>query len=285
MLLYHFIGGWALFSGMALCLSGACLKCVVVRPVWLALARIASLAGLVIVLLSAAPLSPVLYAVFFALLALIVLRPDSWWGLNKKLDQGLLLLVLGLGLYMVGIEARQFSAPRIDFKSGMTMYVIGDSLSMGADLPGKNWPDLLGDRLHLKVRNFSFGGARVGTSVDHALRVDREDALVVLEIGGNDLLGGTSIPQFRDDLDKMLSILCRGRRKVAMIELPLPPLYNRFGRVQRGLATSHGAVLIPKRYLARVICSPGATVDGLHLSNAGHQLLAEALCGLFVENQ
>jgi acyl-CoA thioesterase I len=62
-----------------------------------------------------------------------------------------------------------------------------------------------------------------------------------------------------------------------MIELPLPPLYNRYGIVQRALAKSHGVTLIPKRILAKVITTPGATVDGLHLSNTGHTLLARAL--------
>jgi acyl-CoA thioesterase-1 len=100
---------------------------------------------------------------------------------------------------------------------------------------------------------------------------------VILEIGGNDLLGGTSIPKFREDLEKMLALVCGPRRRVAMIELPLPPFYNRYGMVQRALAKSHGVTLIPKRYLAKVISTPGATVDGLHLSNAGHALLARSL--------
>jgi acyl-CoA thioesterase-1 len=89
---------------------------------------------------------------------------------------------------------------------------------------------------------------------------------VILEIEGNDLLGGTSIPKFREDLEKMLTLVCGPHRRVVMIELPLPPFYNRYGMVQRALANSHGVTLIPKRYLAQVITTPGATVDGLHPS-------------------
>jgi hypothetical protein len=47
--------------------------------------------------------------------------------------------------------------------------------------------------------------------------------------------------------------------------------------VQRALAKSHGVTLIPKRYLAKTISTPGATVDGLHLSNTGHVLFARTL--------
>ena len=127
------------------------------------------------------------------------------------------------------------------------------------------------------MRNISFGGAKVESALDNGRRINQNDALVILEIGGNDMLGGTSIPRYRADLEKMLDLVCSSHRRVAMIELPLPPFYNRYGMVQRALAKSHGVTLIPKRYLARTIGAPGATVDGLHLSNTGHALFARSL--------
>jgi acyl-CoA thioesterase I len=173
-------------------------------------------------------------------------------------------------------------SPKIPLPTGGMLFVVGDSLSIGADPPGKNWPDLLGDLTGLKVRNLSFGGARVASALDSALRINQDDSLVILEIGGNDLLGGTSIPAFREDLERMLAAVCRPHRRVVMIELPLPPFYNRYGMVQRSLANSHGVTLIPKRYLARIMSSPGATVDGLHLSNLGHSLLARSIFDMLV---
>jgi lysophospholipase L1-like esterase len=50
--------------------------------------------------------------------------------------------------------------------------------------------------------------------------------------------------------------------------------------VQRAVAKEHGVTLIPKRFLADVMSAPGATVDGLHFSNAGHILFARALSGM-----
>ena len=178
---------------------------------------------------------------------------------------------------MVRTEILHSITPKISLATSDTLFVVGDSLSMGADPPGKNWPELLGELARLKVRNFSFGGAKVESALDNARRINQDDALVILEIGGNDLLGGTSIPQFREDLENMLALVCGPHRRVAMIELPLPPFYNRYGMVQRALAKSHGVTLIPKRYLATVMGTPGATIDGLHLSNAGHALFARSL--------
>jgi len=172
--------------------------------------------------------------------------------------------------------------PKFQLAQGDTLIVVGDSICMGADPPGKNWPELLGDLAKLKVKNFSFGGAAVATSLDNARRINLGDASVIVEIGGNDVLSSTSIPQFRADLEKMLALACGPRRRVAMIETPLPPFRNQYGQVQRALAREHGVTLIPKRYLASVMSTPGATVDGLHFSNAGHILFAQKLAEMLV---
>ena len=80
----------------------------------------------------------------------------------------------------------------------------------------------------------------------------------------------------------MLAGVCRPHRRVVMLELPLPPFYNRYGTVQRALAKSYGVTLVPKRCLAGIITTPYATVDGLHLSNLGHALLARSLFEMFI---
>ena len=273
----QFIGGQALYLGIALCLMGCSLKIFFSKSRIQSLARITVLAGIIFVVLSAAPFSWWAYGAFFSLLIFAAFVPTDrlrWATQARRLPFVLALLV---GSWMIGTEIHYSLPPKIQLATADTLFVIGDSISIGADPPGKNWPDLLGDLNKLNVRNFSFGGAKVESSLDSALRIDREEALVILEIGGNDLLGGTSISKFRGDLDKLLSLVSGPHRQVAMIELPLPPFYNQYGMVQRALAASHHVTLIPKRYLARVIGTPGATVDGLHLSNTGHALLARSL--------
>jgi acyl-CoA thioesterase-1 len=273
----QFIGGQAFIFGLALCVLGASLITFFSKTRIHTWARLAVLAGVVFVALSAAPFSFWVYAAFFTLLALAAFWPAEGLWRGKKAAYMLLLLLWAQSVLMVRTEVLYSLPPKIPLGTSDTLYVVGDSLSMGADPPGKNWPELLGDLAKLKVRNYSFGGARVESALDNARRINQGDALVILEIGGNDLLGGISIPKYREDLEKMLTLVCGPHRHVAMIELPLPPFYNRYGRVQRALAKSHGVSLIPKRYLAKVISTPGATVDGLHLSNTGHALFARAL--------
>jgi len=276
------ISGQVLFVGMALCLLGGCLRTFCTKTRIYTLARVTALIGVLLVVLSAAPFPIWQYALFLAFLALVVFRPVKRLWQRTGFVAVLLALLTAQGLAMVWAEVRCSLPPKIPLPEGIMLYVVGDSISMGADPPGKNWPDLLGEMTGLKVRNLSFGGAKVATALDNALRINQDDALVILEIGGNDLLGGTSIRAFRQDLEQMLDGVCRPNRRVVMIELPLPPFCNRYGRVQRALARSYGVTLIPKRCLARVITTPHATVDGLHLSNLGHALFARSLFELFV---
>ena len=273
----RFISGQVLFVGSALCWFG-CLLRKFSRQRWTqAATRIVVIVGALLVVSSATPLPFWMYGIFFGVLLLTWLRLASRAARHDKFDYFTLVLLLAQALVMAGTETYHRRAPSLPLAEGSKLFVLGDSLSIGADPPGKSWPELLGDLAHLKVKNFAFGGATVETAYDEALRIDSDNALVILELGGNDLLGGKSIARFRMDLEKMLTRVCVGRRRVMMIELPLPPFYNRYGMVQRALARAHGVILVPKRYLAAVLTFPGATVDGLHLSNTGHELFARTL--------
>jgi lysophospholipase L1-like esterase len=47
--------------------------------------------------------------------------------------------------------------------------------------------------------------------------------------------------------------------------------------IQRRLARDHKAILVPKRAYTEVIGAPGATVDGLHLSQSGQRRMAQMM--------
>ena len=95
--------------------------------------------------------------------------------------------------------------------------------------------------------------------------------------GGNDLLGAVSAADFEQGLERLLSLTCRRDNSVVMLELPLPPLYNGYGEIQRRLARKHQVLLVPKRYFASVLVSDGDRVDGVHLSAAGHKKMSEMI--------
>ena len=100
------------------------------------------------------------------------------------------------------------------------------------------------------------------------------DHLVLVEIGGNDLLLGVSSDEFGKALDELLTNIATPNRTVMMFELPLLPNKIAYGQIQRRLSEKHGVSLIPKRYFAQVLADANATTDGLHLSASGAHRMA-----------
>jgi lysophospholipase L1-like esterase len=271
----QFMCGNVFFVGLALAIVGLTLRIRATAKRWQSAAFILSITGALLVALSGTPLPIWAYLIVLASLA------SSVVGVSRKRPWAHWASAFTVGAFAAaGAWESLYHMPvTIPVAGYDTLFVVGDSLSMGADPPGKSWPELLADKAHMKAKNFSFGGAKVASAQHNAERIDKDDALVILEIGGNDLLSGEG--GFYSNLDQMLRTVCSGKRSVAMLELPLPPLFNSYGMAQRQLAAKYGVTLIPKRYLTRVLTTPGATVDGLHLSNTGHALLAETIFELF----
>lgn len=158
------------------------------------------------------------------------------------------------------------------------VHVIGDSLSAGiASEQERLWPNLLASEWQVPVRNHAQAGATTASAFRQAEEIECDDCLVLIEIGGNDLLSNRDSRETEVDLDRLLVRLSGSRRTLVMFELPVPPIpgaYD-FARLQRRLAHRHGVRLIPRRDLANVLFSAGATMDGLHLSIDGQRAVAD----------
>lgn len=113
-----------------------------------------------------------------------------------------------------------------------------------------------------------------------AERLPDSGGLVLIEIGGNDMLGTTALPDFEQGLDRLLHRVCQHDRTVIMFELPLPPLFNEVGRIQRRVASRHKVPLVPKRRLLSVLTTQGSTLDSIHLTQAGHEQMATLIWSL-----
>ena len=159
-----------------------------------------------------------------------------------------------------------------------SLTIYADSITAGlGENEGEPWPEILERTKHAKIFNRARVGATVGSALTKAKITTDPRGIVLLEIGGNDLLGNTKPELFERNLDELLELLSNRHRRVLMFELPLPPTYNSFGEIQRRLSKKHGVVLIPKRVLMGILSGDSATLDSIHLSQAGHQRMAETV--------
>ncbi len=186
----------------------------------------------------------------------------------------------------VCFEIGSYHPTRIPVSPELPIVVIGDSLSAGindgVDIP---WPTRLDEITSVTVSNHAQAGATCRSAIKQLDSLPKQ-CVVVVRIGGNDLLGGRSTAEFRADLDRLLSEFQSSEREVVMFELPLSPLFHGYGYAQRELADEHNVGLIPRRLLASVLFSRDATLDSIQLSNDVHQQFAERVADfLSLDNQ
>jgi lysophospholipase L1-like esterase len=244
--------------------------------------RIGFITGITLVILSSTPLSFWLYLLWFGFCvaaALIIFNGHS--PLQRKVT--MFVSVSLISLIMCLAEFPYHRSPVITLSPNESVYIIGDSISAGIRRE-RTWPDVLGDISHLKVTNLAVPGATVESALGQSVSVTESNSLIFVEIGGNDLLGSTDRKTFFAQLDKLLGGLKERNSQIVMFELPLLPFCNGFGDAQRNLAKKYNVILIPKHFLTDVFALPGGTLDGLHLSQKGHDALANSISNLLKMN-
>jgi len=277
-LLFHVASGQSFFSGLALLLAAIAISSAARRG-WSRPARnlIAGVGGILIAV-SGTPLPAVLYLLLVVALLLWIWSESRRVRLSRR---GLPLVrrtVSLAALAAVVVEAPYHVVPRVPLLGRPVLGVVGDSITAGMGEPGEStWPGSLAERYGVEVRDHATMGATVSSALGQAKALTAEERLVLLEIGGNDMLGGTAPEEFEAGLNTLLAAICRAGRTVVRLELPLPPGYNRYGIAQRRLARKFGVLLVPKRVLLGILLRDGATVDTLHLSPAGHRWMADTL--------
>lgn len=154
--------------------------------------------------------------------------------------------------------------------------IVGDSVTAGLNDGEETWPKQIAQTSNLRVFDASQPGATLKSAVQQVELLNAVEAdVLILEIGGNDLLEWLPVADFEQNLGRLLAATQSQRRPVVMFELPLPPLAVRYCAVQRRLASEYQVPLIPRRHFLRVLTGKGSTVDGIHLSKLGQTRLME----------
>ena len=268
----YFASGQTFFWGIVVLLALSAARLCLRKPPFRPALRVAAIVAILLVGLSATPLPYWLYGLWAAPALAIALDPLPPRTSRRLRRLGISAALIVMSIFALIVECPYHVMSRRGTPFARSLIVIGDSITAGVGDDTVTWPRLLDDELPVRVVDLSRAGETCAYALPRAEAISvREPSttIILLEIGGNDMLGWTSVSQFRRDLDRLLAAVSRSGATVYLMELPLPPLHNGYGAAQRALARKHGALLIPKRFFARVLAAPGATSDGLHLSQRG----------------
>jgi acyl-CoA thioesterase-1 len=269
-LVYHAASGQSFFSGIALVVIAA-LATRRATPIARRVTVLAFLIGAIAIAISSTPIPYWYYglAIVVTLLWILSRFVTSWrrWSAFA---------VIAAWTVAGAIEIPHHVMPNLHPAESRAITVIGDSVTagMGGDDHAETWPNILARENNLEVQDISHVGETAASALKRVKANPIASSVVIVEIGGNDLLGTTSASQFDRDLDALLTQVTAPNRQVIMFELPLPPFTHEYGRIQRTLARQHGVLLIPKRVFLTILAGDGSTLDTIHLSPAGHERMA-----------
>jgi len=277
-IVYHVVSGHIFFTGVALLLLATWSSTHTASNLWRRVAGLAFILGVIAVAISSTAIPYALYGIVGLVTVVWLLSHfrESW---RESTRRWLPYVMAGAWLIAAMFELPYHFQPSAELPASREITIIGDSITagLGGDEAEATWPILLANQHELKTQDIS----HMGDTTAKALKRVKAEAimtdLVIVEIGGNDLLGGKTSNEFSQDLDALLLQLQTPGRTILMFELPLPPFYHEYGRVQRTLARKYGAKLIPKRVLLNVLGSSDATLDSIHLTSAGHQSMADTV--------
>ncbi len=178
--------------------------------------------GLVVLLLSAAPLPLWFYGITVVLVIawLILFRFRGTTSLAKKRWAGA--IVAGVLLVGEAFELRYQFAPQVAPVTARRIYLFGDSLAAGInDHRENNWPQIVARSHNVEVVNYARPGAKTATALWLAQDASLMGGIVLIEIGGNDVLGSTTAeeltpsprrsPGFRGQIGKSSCSNCHSR--------------------------------------------------------------------------
>lgn len=188
-----------------------------------------------------------------------------------------------------------WSAYANDTTKNHTIVVLGDSLAAGYGLPaGQGFPEQLEAFLKpnypaLHVINAGISGdTTAGGRARITLILEQNPDIVIIVLGGNDILRGLPPEQTRNNLDFIIKTLTDKNIKVLLAGFMAPPNYGReygdiFNPIYPDLAKKYHAGLYPF-FLDGVYGNASLNLlDGMHPNSKGIHHIVERIAPLVTD--
>ncbi|MHC5068308.1 MAG: SGNH/GDSL hydrolase family protein [Planctomycetota bacterium] len=152
-------------------------------------------------------------------------------GRHQRLCRALTMMLL---LALSGLRLAREQAPTLTVHGDGVIYVLGDSISAGTFAGETLWPTRVQQHTNITTVNLAQPGAVVADGIAMLDHVPADAGLILVELGGNDLLGDAG-----GDFASHLDTLCRALigHNAVMFELPLGPLGHHHGATQLRLGS------------------------------------------------
>jgi len=179
-------------------------------------------------------------------------------------------------LVLLLLLACRSQVPNLD-SPGKTIVCLGDSITAGVGSgPGEAYPELLAARLGTEVINEGVSG---DTAAQGLARVDQvladEPWMVIVELGGNDILRQVPPEETERSLRQILDRLLSARVVPVLVEMDAP-LGGRYKEIYERLGDEYHVPVVEDA-IAKILGDRSLKSDTVHPNAEGQKVLAEAI--------
>jgi lysophospholipase L1-like esterase len=162
--------------------------------------------------------------------------------------------------------------------SAVTVVAFGDSITAGVGTTGNNdYVSLLSNRTGTAIINSGRSGDTTASALAriNAAVLSRDADIVIVLLGGNDLLQGVPVPQRIANITTIVQQIRADGAAVILVGLGNGPL-DPFEGALPGIATQNSSTLVPG-ILEGIFGVSGLMADLIHPNNAGHAIIADRI--------
>jgi acyl-CoA thioesterase-1 len=169
------------------------------------------------------------------------------------------------------------------------LVIIGDSLTEGYGVSrAKAWPALLQKKIEAlgkpyEVINAGISGSTAASAPSRmAWQLKSKPDLILLALGANDGLRGTSVKAMEENLSQALAMAKKEKIAVYLAGNKIPPNYGKaytadFEAAFKRVADKHSVPLLPFILLGVGGVTDLNLADGIHPNEKGHKIVAETV--------
>jgi acyl-CoA thioesterase I len=162
---------------------------------------------------------------------------------------------------------------------GTAIIAFGDSLTAGyGAVAGEDYPSRLSAICNVPVLN----AGKSGDTTQSALTRLESDVLshapriVLIGLGGNDFLGGVSLPSTEENLRTIIRKAQSAGAMVILLGFKFPSLNANYEAMYKRVGREEGCLLVPGT-LAGILTDPALRSDAIHPNARGYDLMAQRL--------
>jgi acyl-CoA thioesterase I len=184
-------------------------------------------------------------------------------------------LVVALLTFPLGAACDSSVSPS---KPAEQVVAFGDSLVAGVGTTGgNNFVSLLSGRIGISIVNAGRSGDTTGSALGRLQSdvIARQPKVVIVLLGGNDLLQGLPISQRIANITSIAQQIRSTGATVILVGLGNDPI-DPYGGALPGIASQTGSTHVPA-ILEGIFGVPGLMADAIHPNNAGHAIMADRL--------